>query len=457
MSATPSTIIIPVESQVRELDAKILLACAAAEKGFPVVIGSRAFLHFQVEKIPRGVYLAKSMRTLSERMFTILRQLGHEIVAWDEEGLVRWPDQEYYRWRLSPVTMGMISHLLTWGEDDARVLRNYTGYAGTPIHPVGNPRIDLLRPELRTYYREKSAALHKRFGDFVLINTNFSKVNHFFSHLSELKKPALALAAGGEETFDAGKGRLKQVLFERFQEMLPALCRLLPEHTIVVRPHPAENHDPWLAIARQHTNLAVINEDSVTPWLMAAKVLIANGCTTMIEAAVLGTPTVAYQPVLGGVYDDELPNEVSHRAFSLAELCEHVSNVMAGTKGSLTYERRREIMDRHITALDGPLAIDRMVDVLVAGGYLQHQPPPTLLTKYLQGCLHNKVRTVSKKINMRRPGHRNNLSYHQHRFPGITVAELQGRVSRLGKLVNRFHQVQVKQLAPYIFTMNSKG
>ncbi|HDJ28283.1 MAG TPA: hypothetical protein ENF28_03435, partial [Proteobacteria bacterium] len=100
----PSTIIIPVESQVRELDAKILLACAAAERGFPVIIGSRAFIHFQVGSLSRGVYLAKSMRTLSIRMFTILRDLGHEIVGWDEEGLVRWPDDEYYRWRLSPVT-----------------------------------------------------------------------------------------------------------------------------------------------------------------------------------------------------------------------------------------------------------------------------------------------------------------------------------------------------------------
>ena len=89
MASPETTLIIPVESQVRELDAKLLLACAAAERGFPVVIGSRAFVHYEIAAMPRGVYLAKSMRTLSERMFEILRQLGHEIVAWDEEALVR--------------------------------------------------------------------------------------------------------------------------------------------------------------------------------------------------------------------------------------------------------------------------------------------------------------------------------------------------------------------------------
>jgi len=82
MNNSASTLIIPVEIQVREMDAKILLSCVAAERGFPVIIDSRAYVHYQVASIPRGVYLAKSLRTLSIRMFKILRQLGHEIVAW---------------------------------------------------------------------------------------------------------------------------------------------------------------------------------------------------------------------------------------------------------------------------------------------------------------------------------------------------------------------------------------
>ena len=457
MTRGPSTIIIPVESQVRELDAKILLASAAAERGFPVIIGSRAFIHFLVDSLPRGVYLAKSMRTLSIRMFSILRDLGHEIVGWDEEGLVRWPDQEYYRWRLSPVTLEKLSHLLTWGEDDARVLRHYPGYPGTPIHLTGNPRIDLLRPELRSFYQQKADELKARYGDFILINTNFSKVNHFFSHLSELKKPAMELEAGGEETFDAGKGRLKQVLFEHFQDMLPTLCQALPDHEIVVRPHPAESHAPWLKIARRHPNLKIINEDSVTPWLMAAKVLVANGCTTMIESAVLGTPTVAYQPVVDGQYDDDLPNEVSYRAYSLDDLCQLIREIVWDSKGPVAEDERRRILAPHITALEGELSCDRMVDVLIEGGYLRQSPPAVPMGTYLRGRLHNRVRTISKKINMRRPGHRNNFAYHRHRFPGVSADGIQMRIKRLGELLNRFQDVQVEQVSEYIFRMSAKG
>src|SRR5687767_9658409 len=96
-----ATLSIPVESQVRELDAKLLLSCVAAERGFPVVLGSRAFIHYLMPFLSRGVYVAKSMRSLSARMFDITRGLGHEIVAWDEESLVRGPTSVYYGDRLS--------------------------------------------------------------------------------------------------------------------------------------------------------------------------------------------------------------------------------------------------------------------------------------------------------------------------------------------------------------------
>ena len=456
MNSEPSTIILPVENQVRELDAKILLAAMAAERGFPVIMGSRAFLHFFVDRVPRGVYMAKSMRKLSIKMFSILKQLGYEIVAWDEEGLVRWPDQEYWRWRLSPVTMSMVSHLLAWGEDDASWFRNYPGYPGTPIHITGNPRIDLLRSELREFYGAKALKLKEKYGKFVLINTNFSKVNHFFQHLSELKKAIKESEPGKSETFDAGKGRLKEQLFAEFKKMLPGLAAALPEHNIIVRPHPAENHEPWLKVAGQHRNIQVINEDTVTPWLMATDLLIANGCTTMIEAAVLDTPTIAYQPVADPRYDDDLPNAVSRRAFSPEELFDLSEKIMKGQLGPLPLEKRRSVLDRHIAALDGQLAAERIVDVLVDAGYLTKRPEAAPLITFYRGVLRNRIRTLVKKRNMHKPGHRNNIKYHDHRFPGTSTEEISSKIRQLGELLGgRFGDVHVVQLQKHIFKIST--
>ena len=114
-------LLIPVESQVREFDAKLLLACVAAESGFEAIIGSRAHIHQYASRIRGGIYLAKSMRHISKRMFNIINQLGHKIVAWDEESLIRMPDSEYYANRLSPDTFKHIEHLFAWGDNDAKV------------------------------------------------------------------------------------------------------------------------------------------------------------------------------------------------------------------------------------------------------------------------------------------------------------------------------------------------
>lgn len=450
MSSVPALLMVPVEIQVREMDAKILLAAAAAERGFPVILGSRAFVHFQASRLPRGVYLAKSMRRLSIRMFALLRRLGHAIVAYDEDGLVRAPDHEYYRWRLSEATVPQVAHLMAWGPDDAAVLGRYPGYRGAPIHVTGNPRIDLMRPELREYHRPAVDAIRARFGEFVLVNTNFNKVNHFFAELSQLRAAAEA-ADPAAHPFEIGKGRHKLALFEHFRALLPRLCEALADRTVVLRPHPEENHAPWLELARRCSNLRVVTEGTVAPWLLAARALVANSCTTMVEAAVLDVPTVNFEPVRSAEYDYALPGSLGRSAATIEEACEMARAMAQGTLGPLDLAERRTLLAPHLAALDGPLAADRMVDVLAEAGYLDGPPPAPPLLARARGWLGNELRAVRKRVNMRRPGHRNNLAYHAHRFPDIGVEDVRARVERLGRLLGRFKDVRVEPHGAHVF------
>jgi len=454
---TVSTLMLPVENQVRELDAKLLLASVAAERGFPVVLGSRAFVHYKVDSIPRGVYLAKSMRRLSNRMFRILRQLGHEIVAWDEEGLVRFAGDEYYQRRLSPEAVGAVSHLMVWGEDNAEALRRYPAYHGAPIHVTGNPRIDLMRPELRGFYREDAQRLRDHYGDFILINTNFGQINHYFSHLGEMKAAAEGRGPAAGNPFDVGRGRLKVQLFERFKQMLPRLCEAFPEQSILLRPHPSESHEPWLAIKEGHPNLQVINQGSVVPWLLAARALVANGCTTLIEAAVLGLPAVNFRPLSEPGLEDPLPQHFGHPAEGIDDVVETLQGILSGRQDAVQTPDQQQVLEHNIAALEGPFAADRMVDVLWNAGYGDRQPPATPFPEYLSGRLHTAVRTGVKRINMHRPGHRNNIRYHDHRFPPITVEELQRRIDRLGDLTGRFGNVRVKETSRHMYRIGMTG
>ena len=135
----------------------------------------------------------------------------------------------------------------------------------------------MLRGELRDYYQPEVEKIHDRFGEFVMINTNFGLVNHFYSELGALKKAVEAQDSGCVNPYDAAKGRHKLDLFNAFLEMLAPLCEALPDTTIVLRPHPSENHGPYAAVAERYQNLKIANDGGISPWLMATKALIANG------------------------------------------------------------------------------------------------------------------------------------------------------------------------------------
>lgn len=449
MNEPISTLILPVENQTRELDAKLLLACAAAERGFPVIIGSRALIHYGMASYPRGVYLAKSMRTLSEKMFAITRMLGHEIVAWDEEALVRAPDKTYYALRLSPKIMKVVSALLAWGPDDARVFRDYPGYAGAPIHVTGNPRIDVMRSEVRGYFDEHVARLRERYGDFVLINTNFGWVNHYLPKMMEINANATP-----NDEYIPGVIVHRRAMYAHFREMVPMLASAFPERTILVRPHPIESHVPWQEIASQHKNVVVAADGNVVPWLMACDALVHNGCTTAVEAAVLGTPAVAYQPVQSNQHDDNLPNALSHRAPDDESLRSTLREILGGRVAALDSAESRRLVDLHIGARDGALAVDRMVDVLDDMGFRTRPPPSPGLRRHLEGWMRTQLRTASKKMNARREGHRNSIEYHDHRFPEVPNEEMRSRVVRFARQLGRFEDVRVTPMSRHVFRVD---
>ena len=198
--AAKAYLIIPVENQVRELDPKLLLACIAARRGFNVIIGSHREIDLRISSLPKGLYLNKSMTDRNLKMFRIMSNLGHEIVTWDEEALVHLPPETYYSRRLSPIAIRYVTHLFAWGEDNAELWRQYPDLPpNMPIHVTGNPRSDMLRPEMQPFYEPEAENLRRKHGPFILVNTNFNHVNAFYP-AQNLFQPLKSDGAGRRPT-----------------------------------------------------------------------------------------------------------------------------------------------------------------------------------------------------------------------------------------------------------------
>jgi surface carbohydrate biosynthesis protein len=467
-SAAKATLIIPVENQVRELDPKLLLAYIAAKRGFSSILGFRREIHFHISSFPPGIYLSKSMTGASDLMFRMMRKLGHEIVAWDEEALVHLPPDTYFSRRLSPVAMALVSNMLAWGQDNAELWQQYPHLPdGAEIHVTGNPRNDLLRPEVRQYYEETVGELRERYGDFILINTNFNHVNAFYPGLNLFvpndksggePRPGRA-AKGMSREYAAGLRDHKQAIFEKFQQLISDVAGAFPKHNIVVRPHPTENQEIYRQIAAGCERVEVTNEGNVVPWLMAAKALIHNGCTTGVEAFVMGVPAISYRAAVNDFYDlgfYRLPNLLSYQCFDFEELRLTLEKILAGELGAAGGDEREILARQHLAGLDGPLACERIVDVCekIIDGPPQRSKPA--LFDRLTGYCMASMRTLKRQIKARLPRGHKKPEFHRHRYPEVSLEEMRTRASRLQRVLGYSGELKVEQIRHKFFRICSR-
>ena len=466
ISTAKVPLLLPVENQVRELDSKILLACVAARRGFSSYIGSRREIHFNITTFPKGIYLSKSITAASDMMFRIMRNLGHEVVAWDEEALVHLPAETYYSRRLSPQAMAHASHLFAWGEDNAQLWRRYPHLPKhTKIEVTGNPRNDLLRPELHAYYDSEVEKIKQTYGQFILINTNFNHVNAFtpvqnlfqpVEKTGEIPKFGRA-AKGMSREYAAGLRDHKQAIFEDFQRMIPALDKAFSEYTIVVRPHPTENQEIYRDIAARCQRVKVTNEGNVVPWLLAAKALVHNSCTTGVEAYVMRVPAITYRASINETYDFgfyRLPNLTSHTCFNLGELETSLKKILNGELGPADGDDRKKIIEHYLAAQEGPLACERMVEILDQLVRYQGRSSKPGFGSRISGWSLFAVRTIMKRYKDSRPGSHNRPEFQSHRYPKLSLNDMQERVSRFQQLLRSSHELKVERFSEQFFRIS---
>jgi hypothetical protein len=94
------------------------------------------------------------------------------------------------------------------------------------------------------------------------------------------------------------------------------------------------------------------------------------------------------------------------------------------------------------------------VDVLEAGYGREPLPRPHRV-RHAAAWVGANLRTLVKRVNRLRPKHRNSAAYHDHRFPGISAAQINERIGRFGRLLGRFEQVSAELISPHIFRIRS--
>ena len=436
MSKRKISIIIPVETKSREFHGKLFLALHLLKMGHPVLIGEQGRLWDYCDLVEPGIYLDKSVATTRVEWFKRCRAMGHEVVSWDEEGLVFFDDWLYRKQRIEPQAFEQVSRFFTWGEvqRDA-ICKEYPQYRDR-ISLCGNPRFDLLRPELRAFYKPTVDVLKNQFGPTILVNTNFAFYNHYKSP-EEVSQLMARYPIANEPGYMDKWIAMHQEMHNAYLKMVPELLVRYPEHAVVVRPHPSESHAPWRDLAKSHPRLHVDASGNVHEWILASEAVIHFNCTTAVEAFLLDVPAIAYRPARYPRYENYLPNALSENAFSSDELFSALDKrKTARQRGVLWTEEQKHIAISYMTGLSGKTAAERVSEGIkivaekVAPKRFSSQQRCLAITKRFWRLLLHAIREA------RQPSD----GYATQKLSGIDISEIRETMTSMMAL----SEIQVK-------------
>ncbi len=447
------TLILPCETRVREFDAKLLLGLIAAARGTPAIVGSKKTVDLNLSRYPAGVYVGKSVTARSRHNLALARSCGHRVALWDEEGLV-WASREvYWRTKVDGPTLNEAELLIAWGDDNAAAWREHPDYTGAPIAVCGNPRADLLKKPLQALFADEVAAIRARYGRFMLINTNFSRVNHVqprqSRHLKWLREQRPDDPRGG---FAAHKFEL----FKAFIDAIPRLARTLPDIDFIIRPHPSECSHIWKKLAGSLANVQVARQGNVLSWLLASDGLIHNGCTTALEAFQLARPALAYRPVMSSQFDHPLPNGISLSCPDLDSLGAAVVRCHKDSAAAFSAQAEagaRATMAQAMAGVDDEtLACERILAALQP--LLDNVEPPPGSRPRTAG-LALGLRRMFRHIEHRLPGTANYRPYLAHMFPDTSLDEVRQRSRLIAGCVGLEKSLQIQEVGCNVFKLTT--
>lgn len=402
-----------MDVRVRELHAKALFAAAAVARGYKVVIGRKQEVHVAMSIHPPGFYLGLGAQQNFYEQFKGLRQKKFIVSSMDEEGLITLDDTIYKRLKLSPETLAETDIMFAWGEHQKRLLAQEAG-SGCRIEPVGNLRLDTLRPQYRGIWADDIAGIRQKYGRYILIVSSFGSANHFEGdkYFESLKEKKIIRSEADERILRAYID-LKKKNLQAYLEAIPALAARHPDINFIVRPHPSESHELWMKGAAGLKNVFMVSENSIQPWILGSEAIIHHFCTSSVEAMLGDVPALAYRPFLDAGIETDLPYKCSKQVTTLDDLQAAVTQVLSGDRADIDALRRQAsaFYAGYIPGIDGDTAIRRMLDVY------DTQSPQTL--SFL-GTLKRLVIGTIKRYRR----YAWNSSYLNHKFSALGEDEL---------------------------------
>jgi len=397
---TRPLLILPIEERNRELDSRVLIALNAIAAGFDVIVGQQWEIFARLSELPTSIVLFKGNNGAQAEHMVTAKRAGHFVCSIEEEVLAVRNDREILRCYHSTARPAL-DMIFAQGTRQTALLEGYWPDVKGRVATVGNPRADLLRADGDEDLGEAARSLRRRYGPFVLINTNLASINPRIDDIYGYFE--LCVRVGVMDPNDRDDMHLlhQQFLWEReiFTAITTLAMRLAADGvSVVMRPHPSENAEIWQRHLAGIPGIEVVREGSQVDWLKASSLLVHSGCTTGLEAFLLGHPVAALTPGRFEFHDFFISNLVSETFSSVESARRAILDHLSGAQCLDTNRAvKRAGLEPFLLQSEDKSAAERIVERLAAACPDSARPKTTRLRELFGATrTHLSDRRLSK-------------------------------------------------------------
>jgi len=435
-------IYLPIETKSREFDSKCLIALGCVEKGAAVVMSAAGASRIEVP----GVILLKSAAGFELDHIDDLKGKQMKCAVIDEEGFVQTRNEKQRALRYAQSTIDLVDRILFNGAAEQELLRKFYVFPDDKGVVTGNVRFDFYKPQFHPYYRAQADQLQAKYGRYILLTSRFGNVTpaRKVEYLDFLKNTRGISDESDLQIFRDFFTHSKQI-YQALLDLVPELSRAFREHRIVIRPHPSEAFEYWVAAAGGLDNVVVEKEGPIGPWVLGADAVLHNGCTTGLEAFLMGRPVFSYMPFTSEEFDLKLPNTVSIQCYDKETLLQSMRKMLTeGMESDADHDLERykvEFARHYLNNAGDNYAHEKIAGVLCALATLQPMTDVNQLSQPLTARARNRLKKIRDtlsllafRLGIPQPAILQEGYYNHQKNPGFSAGEVRANLEKLAAI-----------------------
>lgn len=132
-----------------------------------------------------------------------------------------------------------------------------------------------------------------------------------------------------------------------------------------------------------------------------------------------------------------------------------LQRILAGELGPVNGDEQRAIFNHYMAAREGPLACERIVDVLCAITEDRNEWPNSGWRDWLEGRYMATKNVLKRSLISCFPHSRKNPWRNRHHYPGVSLEEVRARVSLLQQVRGENSGLNVDKIGHHLFRISA--